>query len=313
MKKVLKFGCAPILLLGVLVMGPTAEVMSKRDASDYGALKPVEADKLDGGQEGKLVFVSGPLSAPPIHDPELDFTTPAMRLRRQVEIWQWRQTEHDITQVNPNTRKSEHVRYEYTYSQVWSDQPIDSSKFIQKGHDNPSAHLPELFNLLPTELKVGAYKVPPALLDKLGGYFPWHAPSGKPARAGTWDAAKGQFFPNLPADGKPVIGTIRYSYEVTDLPKEASALGQLKGDGLTDFSTPHGTKPVELQVGQSSAQEFLKTDVANTGLVRWFFRICNLVALLGAGLFLGLRGPKLLGFVGLLLLLCHALPALFLS
>lgn len=314
MKKLLKFGCAPILLMGVLLMGPTAEVLSKRDASDYGSMKPatVSADKVDASQEGKLVFVSGPFTAAPIHDPELDFTIPAMRLRRQVAIWQWRQYEHDITHVNPNTGKSEHVRYEYSYSQEWSDRPLDSSKYIEKGHDNPPARLPDLFNLLPTEVKVGAYRVPTELLDRLGGYFPWHSPSGKPARAGTWDAAKGEFFPNLPADGKPVVGTIRYTYAVTDLPKEASAMGQLKGDTLSEFTTAHGLKKPELQTGSATAQEFLKADVANTGVVRWFFRICNFIALLGAGFFFGLRGPRLVGFVAVLLLFCHGLPALFL-
>lgn len=314
MNKILKFGCAPILVLGVLIMGPTSEVMSKHDESDFAQLKPVtvSSDKVDSSQEGKLIFVTGPLTAPPIHDPELDLTTPGMRLRRSVDIWQWKQIEHDITRVNPNTHRSEHVRYEYSYSESWCEKPVDSSRFIRKeGHQNPPATLPELDNPIPSELRIGAYLLAPELINSMGGTVNWHPPTGTPARKGTWDAAKGEFFLNLPADGKPVPGTIRYTYEVTDLPKEASALGQLKGNQLTDFSTPHGPKKPELKSGTYDAREFLSADISSAGVTRWFFRICNLLALLAAAFFFGLRGARLAGFVAAALLLCHLLPALF--
>ena len=61
-----------------------------------------------------LVFVSGPLKAAPLHDPEVDLT--------------WIQQVHDITQTNPTTHKMEHVRTEYSYYQGWSEKALDSSK-----------------------------------------------------------------------------------------------------------------------------------------------------------------------------------------
>ena len=75
-----------------------------------------------------LVFVSGPLKAAPLHDPEVDLTTPGLRLVRTVHIWQWIQQIHDITQTNPTTHKMEHVRTEYSYYQGWSEKALDSSK-----------------------------------------------------------------------------------------------------------------------------------------------------------------------------------------
>jgi len=51
---------------------------------------------------------------------------------------------------------------------------------------------------------VGAYQLPPDLLNQMGGAPEWHPPAQKPAQSGTWDATKGEFFPNLPADGKPI-------------------------------------------------------------------------------------------------------------
>ena len=313
MNKVLKFGCAPILLMGVLVMGPASEILSKRDAADYSQLKPVTVapDKVDTAQEGKLVFVCGSLSAAPIHDPHSDLTTPGLRLTRQSEIWQWIQHERDITARNPSTGKTEHVRYDYSYTQGWSGKPIDSSKFVEKNHQNPPATLPEDNNLIPSELKVGAYKVPAELVNGMGGAPQWHAPTLRPAKSGAWDATKGEFYPNMPADGKPALGTIRITYQVTDLPAEASALGQLKGEELVEFTTPHGPKKPELLTGRYTAAEFLKADIASAGMAVWFFRICDLLALIAAGYFFGLRAARLAGFTALILLCFHLLPGLF--
>ena len=48
------------------------------------------------------------------------------RLKRKVEMYQWIET-----------YKQEKDKAYYTYAKVWSETPIDSSKFANEGFDNP--------------------------------------------------------------------------------------------------------------------------------------------------------------------------------
>lgn len=79
---------------------------------------------VDAANEGHKISLSGKLSAPAAaRDPELGISVDTVLLLRSVEMYQWRE------QCSGNDCK---------YDEVWSAQPIDSSKFhTPAGHENP--------------------------------------------------------------------------------------------------------------------------------------------------------------------------------
>ena len=56
-----------------------------------------------------------------------------------------------------------------------------------------------------------------------------------------------------------------------------------------NLATDVNGQPAPL-TGRYTASEFVKADIASAGMAVWFFRICDLLALIAAGYFFGLRG-----------------------
>ena len=313
---VLHYLVGPLLLFVCLVMGWTSERMSRATQSDLAQLAPsivsLTADKVDSSAEGKLVFVSGPLSAAEIEDPVTGWKVVGLRLQRSSHVSQWVEHEREVTRNDPTTGRSRHDHYEYSYSQEWREQPVNSERFHRKGHENPPApKLPEPANLIPQELRLGAYRLAGEHVDSLTG-TPGKLPAEGP-RGGSWDAAKGQFYPGQ-SDTTARLGTVRHTYQWVGLPSEASALGRLQGDQLVAFQAPSGEHPPELRAGRMTRDEFLRADVESASLAAWFFRIGDFLGLLlGVWLVTWKRNLKLavrLGVVVGLWLFCHALPML---
>src|ERR1700730_9920105 len=102
-----------------------------------GLVIAADAANVDPANEGKLVHVSGELATKiPLADPEFGLTTAAARLVRTVEVFQWKEESH--TETKKNLGGSEDKVTTYTYTQVWSEPRIDSSRFHSPGgHDNP--------------------------------------------------------------------------------------------------------------------------------------------------------------------------------
>jgi len=312
----LRYLVGPLILFLCLVMGWTSERMSRETRSDMARLAPsivsLEAERLDPSAEGKLVFVSGPLTAPEIEDPVTGWRVAGLRLRRSSHLYQWVEHEREVTRNDPTTGRSRHDHYEYSYSQEWREQPVDSGRFHRKGHENPpTPALPEAANLTPGELHLGAYRISGERVDSLTG-TPGKLPAEGP-RGGYWDAPKGQFFPGQ-TEATARLGTVRHTYQKYDLPGQASALGLLKGDQIVAFQAPSGEHPPELRAGRMTRDEFVRADVESASFAAWFFRVGD-----GFGLLLGVwlvtwkRTVKLavrLGAVVGLWLFCHVLPML---
>lgn len=313
----IRFGCGPVLMLGAVLSGWFSEYFSKTTATDLGALAPTiqlaDPARLDPALEGKLVFLSAPLKANDLEDAEVGLKTPGLRLRREVRLLQWVESVQDITRTDPASGKSRHDHYEYSYSQQWREEAVDSSRFSQRGHDNPpSPRLPAALNLTPLNVRVGPYRIEPELLATLPMTLNWHAPAQRPTQAGVWDAPKGEFFPGLASGAAPQPGAVKLSYQVADLPAEISILGQARGDQLVAFQAPSGSQSPRLRSGHQSLQQFLEGDLQGASLLAWFFRFMDAGALGLGVLCLGLgqnwpwlrRGAILIG----LWLLAHALP-----
>ena len=101
------------------------------------AVVAVGSASVDPANDGKLVYVSGDLTArAPLADQEFGVSANALRLVRKVEMYEW--MEESKTERRDKLGGGEEEVKTYTYHRVWSDRYEDSSRFKHSdGHENP--------------------------------------------------------------------------------------------------------------------------------------------------------------------------------
>ena len=94
----------------------------------------VDVAVIDPAKEGKLVFASGTATTDDtLRDPMFGITTKgALRLKRVVEMYLWKETEQ--TETKKNIGGGETTTKTYSYSKIWSTDVINSSVF----HNSPA-------------------------------------------------------------------------------------------------------------------------------------------------------------------------------
>jgi len=131
-----------------------------------------DPNKPNSEHNNKLVHISGKTS----NETNLcdrDFSVVAQdsyRLKRKVEMYQWQETFH---------KQTEKQRAYFTYNKVWSETPIDSTKFMNHGFDNPNLFAwPFRSNSLQGEqIMLGQFKLNSDQIMRLGSnqrtYVQW--------------------------------------------------------------------------------------------------------------------------------------------
>src|SRR5678815_3264055 len=93
-----------------------------------GVVVSVPADAVARGNEGKLVHVSGQATTTQtLADPEFAVSAPALRLRRTVEVYQWK--EHEKSEKRNKLGGGTETVRTYTYSKEWDDDLVNSGSF----------------------------------------------------------------------------------------------------------------------------------------------------------------------------------------
>ncbi len=238
------------------------------------AVVEASPDTVDPSQEGKLVHFSGTAAtSDTVRDPVLGPSGPgALRLRRVVEMYQWREDSQRRRQKRAGG--GERRTTEYRYRMDWSDTPIDSSQFHETGHANPPMpYTSETFDA--TNVTVGSRSLSPQLVDRIGGFqaLPVQPAqvqlgvlAGRPVRA----EAQGLYVGANPTT--PVIGDVRLRWEIA--PSAAvSVLAAQQGNTFTAWDTPGGrTVEQNLEMGTVSASQMFGTLEAGNTALTWGLR-----------------------------------------
>src|SRR5207248_2893047 len=134
----------------------------------------VDVAKLDPANEGKLVYVSGDATiAETLQDPVFKISVPALKLTREVEIYQW--TERSETKTESQLGGKEKKTTSYYHEKKWVKEPVPSGSFkpddgpykgqvIQNVGTKPYPDATERAK----EVKLGAYQLTASQVDRLG-------------------------------------------------------------------------------------------------------------------------------------------------
>ena len=124
--------------IGLLFWGE-GRAVRRAKALDEGAstVISVTGDAPQAANQNKLVHFSGEARAlEPVRDPLFGVEAEGLKLRREVEMYQWKEDER--RKKRKNSDGSTTTETTYSYSKTWSSDAISSSGFHRRsGHENP--------------------------------------------------------------------------------------------------------------------------------------------------------------------------------
>jgi hypothetical protein len=246
-------------------------------ALNRGAAAIIEIDSanVDPSVSGKLVHMTGTLLAStPAKDPLFGVTGDGLvRLRRNVEMYQWREDTSSTSQQNLGGSKTTETKY--TYQKVWSESPIDSSHFkVPGGHQNPA--MPERTATFDGNgVTIGAWRVDPSVLHKVEAFTPLRAQSLPPSG---WRESGDGYYHGQNRE-QPAIGDQRVSFAgvPTQIVSVAAAAGSAT---LTTFRDQNGYAIALIELGAVSAATLFHDELKSEGTLTWILRGVGFVLVL---------------------------------
>ncbi|ESX20711.1 MULTISPECIES: TMEM43 family protein [unclassified Mesorhizobium] len=280
-----------LMVIGLFWNEGRAVQTARSLAEGSGAVVSVGADSVDTANDGKLVHVSGLVTADSgLADPDFGIATQGLRLSRSVEMYQWK--EESKSETTKKLGGGEETVTTYSYSKVWNDSQIDSSDFKKPdGHQNPPMEIPGGTFQIP-EGKLVAFDLDTPVLDRIEGDKDYSLSADQSA------AIKAAYTGTKPlsiVDGKiylgndntkPALGDYRIGYELAPL-GVISIIARQAGSRFEPYQTQAGDALLMVDTGNVPAEKMFADAVSANTLITWLLRGAGLLLLtIGFALFL---------------------------
>jgi hypothetical protein len=242
----------------------------------------VKADAVDSANEGKLVHLTGLATTDEtLSDSEFGVATNAIKLVRNVQMYQWKQT------TESKTRKKigggEETVTEYKYDKVWSGDVIKSDEFKHpEGHSNPGSMAFESKKQTAQKVTLGAFVLSPSLVEEINktealpvtestlAQLPRDTRERMKAISGMYYIGKN------PTD--PQIGELKISFEFVK-PTTVSIVSRQVGNTFEPFMMDTGNIEL-LQMGTVSADSMFKQAQQENVFMTWILRLVGFIMMM---------------------------------
>ena len=266
--------------------------------------------------DGKLVHLTAEaVSDETLADDLFGVSVPGIRLRREVEMYQWEEDSKSTTKKNLGG--STDTTTTYSYRKGWQDTAVDSSSFHEPaGHENPAMPFGDE-TMEASAVRAGGFELAPSLISRIGGEQPLSlggedrpfrvpfpaqtavlggilyirpgeaAPAAQPAPAdGVTNAAPPAVAPAPDFAGAPRIGDLRVSFR--HVPNHTvSIVAKQTGTRLGPYTTKNGAVEL-LSDGERTAEEMFTSAKSANKMFAWLLRLVGfLVMLSGVRMVLG--------------------------
>ena len=267
-------------------------------------------DKVDPSFDGKLVFARGrAVTSEEIADPVFGIKANAIKLRRNVEYYQW--TEQSRSETRKKLGGGEETVTTYSYSMQWVGAPVDSQNFKRpEGHENTVRIQTEPQRWTAANVRFGAYRLPEFLVSSISGekaiqldmpdarraelqkmFF-----SREPVRdfngqgAGQPDAAVQGPVSMVHSQGNvlyfgrhpeaPRVGDVRVSF--FEVPQaEISVIAKVAGDSFTQFRASNGASFSRLSMGARDMDGMFEDAKSSNNMTTWILRVVGMLLCIG--------------------------------
>lgn len=247
------------------------------------AVVSVPSDAIQPANQGRLIHLSGEIrSSEAISDPDFGLSVEALRLRRVVEMYQWKESKH--SESHKKIGGGEETVTRYSYEKVWSDERIKSSEFKeQAGHENPAELPMKAVTTINPKATLGAFSIPEPILRKMNGESPLrptqesleHLPAKWRAKA---RLNGDQIY--LGADPEaPSVGDVRLTFQALK-PAIFSILAQQQGNSLAPYLTKAGREIERVESGNLTAELMFQHAESENTVITWALRFFGFIIML---------------------------------
>src|SRR5438067_733347 len=279
----------------------------------------VPADNVDSANESKLIHVTGETSVTdPLQDPIFNVSEKALRLRRNIEVYVWKEKKESKSRDKIGGGKE--TTTTYSYEKVWSPDLIKSSSFKSaEDHQNPArVEIPKK-EFVAKDAMLGHFQLTAQIIGKVSGDETLEATNDQLSQVLEKFRSKLKIDGNqyyLGTDpGNPEIGDEKISFGVLR-PGTLSVVAAQTKQSFTPYLTTNEREIELVETGNiSAAQMFAHAQAANRTLT-WILRAVAFAAMFFAGMLV--LGPisamaRILPFLGSLVELGFAIVSFFLS
>lgn len=244
-----------------------------------GIVIKIDAETVDASNEGKLVHLTADaVTDGMLIDDEFGVAANAIRLHRDVDMYQWIETEKSETQKKLGG--GEETVTTYTYAKTWSGDSHSSSQFKDPaGHENPPEFPYESETWDAEQVAVGAFFLPSDLIGRLNDYEDLPVREAPEGAAWPEDVRpdKGSIYlGSNPAS--PQIGDVRIRYSVVE-PGTVSLVAQQTGDSFASYRTKAGGAIALISAGKIGARDMFENALTENTILTWLIRLGGFILL----------------------------------
>ncbi|XP_068109169.1 transmembrane protein 43 isoform X2 [Hyperolius riggenbachi] len=254
--------------------------------------------RLDPQHEGKLVHITGVLqTSAPLFDPNYGVTLQCVKLKRQVEMYQWVEYEESKEYEEGGEKKTE---TRYSYNTEWKTEVVSSRHFDREiAHRNPSAMAVESFTAVASDVQVGSYYLSKGLIEKIDSFSQLSLTNmGNPQ---AFVIKEGNYFYHSNNPKNPEVGDLRISFWYAGASMgnslgtvdTVSVIARQRGVELAPYKTKSGDQLELLYLGSHTSEEIFHAEHQSNSMKTWMLR--------GSGWFMMFVG------IGLMMKIFHTL------
>lgn len=243
----------------------------------------VRMDRIDPEMNGKLVHISGlAITGETLTDPVFDVSANAVKLRRDVQVYQWREKRVTVVEDDASGTPLETMAI---YEKIWSDAMIPSSGFqVPEGHANPSAPPYKSKEFAANTVTLGAFTLSRSFIEQIDRFHPLKLDPDALSRLPEdirWEAHRETWGFFIGEDPKnPEIGDMRIEFHSAG-PLTVTVVARQAGNLLLPYPVGGGV----LRIGSHGIDGMFPQALRRSVLLIWGFRLGGFVAMF-AGLVL---------------------------
>uniref|UniRef100_A0A674E961 Transmembrane protein 43 n=1 Tax=Salmo trutta TaxID=8032 RepID=A0A674E961_SALTR len=224
--------------------------------------------------DNHLVHLTGPLrTLQPLHDPNYRVVVQAVKLKRQVEMYQWVEYSESRDYDEDGESKTETT---YNYNSEWKAELINSRNFDKEiGHINPSAMAVESVTVVASDVQVGPFSLSKGLVDQIEN-FQTLSLKGLPAPdSDSFLTVDEDYFYHTQHPRRPEVNvthnTMAAFKQAPGVP-QVSVVAMQSYDTLKPFRTKSGDTLEIIYLEELTAEEVFEREHNNNAMLTWALR-----------------------------------------
>src|SRR6267143_3167674 len=279
----------------------------------------VPSDNIDPANDSKLIHVTGDTAAADrLEDPLFNISESAIRLRRDIQVFEWKEKKESKTRDKIGGGKETVTTY--SYEKAWSPDLTKSSRFKSpEDHRNPEKLQVPKHEFVAKDATLGRFKLTPEIIGKIPGDEALAVTDGQLLNISSKIQSKlkveGDQFYLGDDPANPEIGDEKISFTVLR-PGTISVVAAQTKQTFAPYATQNGREIELVEAGSVAAPQMFAHAQAANRLLTWILRGAGFAAMFFGGLLL--LGPitafaHVIPFLGSLVEIGFAIVAFLLS